>query len=143
MDSISRRRFLAGGAPFAALLLESMPAWGAGKRKKSPAKKAYFVLEPEYDNSARCRVPERRKGDGCHGCKACHKHAKNKLFPSRRAANRNRAHAGCKCKVVRGGKLDVETWAALFGGLKNPKRAQVDLRSRRTHKLLARRARRG
>jgi|SRR5687768_9708752 len=143
MDSISRRRFVAGGAPFLALVLDSMPAWGAGKRKKSAAKKAYFVLEPEYDNSARCRVPERRKGDGCHGCKACHKHAKNKMFPSRRAANRNRAHAGCKCKVVRGGKLDVEVWAALFGGLKNPKRAQVDLRSRRTHKILARRARRG
>jgi hypothetical protein len=143
MDSMSRRRFLVGGAPVVALLIGSVPAWGANKRKKGPGKKAFYVLEPEYDDSASCRVPERRKGDGCHGCKACHKHAKNKMFPSRRAADRNRAHAGCKCKVVQGGKLDAEIWAALFGGLKNPKRAEVDLRARRTHKILARRARRG
>ena len=49
MDSISRRRFLVGGAPFVALLLDSMPAWGAGNPKKSAAKKPYIVLEPEYD----------------------------------------------------------------------------------------------
>jgi hypothetical protein len=141
MDSISRRRFLVASAPFFALAVDSMPAWAA-KKKQAPPKKAYFVLSPEYDNSARCNRPERQKPDNCHGCKACHKHGKNKLFATRRAANQNRAHKGCKCKVVRGGKLDAQTWATLFGGLRNPKRLQVDLRSRRTHRILARRRRR-
>jgi hypothetical protein len=136
LDSISRRRFLAATAPVLVLGYEAAPGWARPGKKAKPKRKAFYVLQPEYDRSARCRVPEKSKPDNCHGCKACHRHAKNKLFATRRAANRNRAHKGCKCKVVRGGTLDAATWSALFGGLNKPKRFKVDRRSRRVHSLL-------
>lgn len=140
-ELISRRRFLVASAPF--FIIGSgagVDAWA--KPKKKSQQRAYYVLSPEYDRSARCRRPHRQKPGNCHGCKACHAHAKNKLFATARAANRNRAHKGCKCKVVRGGTMDVDTWAALFGGLKRPKRFAVDRRSKRTRRIMSRARRR-
>jgi hypothetical protein len=138
--SISRRRFIAASAPVLVLGFESLPAWAKPGKKKA-ARKAFFVLEPEYNDSARCRKPEKAKPANCHGCRACHRHAKNKIFATRRAANRNRAHPHCRCKVVRGGTLDNATWAALFGGLNHPKVLKVDRRTKRTHRILTRRRR--
>lgn len=144
-EPLSRRGFLARSAPVVAALVPSTallePAWGRKKKKRK--RKKYFVLQPEWATSLRCNEPERSKPDDCHACKACHKHARNKIFATRRAADRHRAHPGCKCKVVRGGKLDADIWADLFGGLENPKRRTVDRRKKRVKKILRRaRARR-
>jgi hypothetical protein len=54
-----------------------------------------------------------KTGKHCH-CKACEHHAANKLFTTRRAADKHRAHTGCKCTIARV-KVDAITWAALFG----------------------------
>lgn len=143
-ESISRRRFLIAGAPFVLVAPGALLEHAAAAAKK-PKRKRWYALSPEWANSQRCNVPERKKAGDCHGCKACHAHGKNKMFATRKAADRRRAHAGCKCKVVRGGSLDAATWAALFGGLKKPKRLEVDRRSKRTKTILAgakRRARR-
>ena len=144
-ESISRRRFLIASAPFVLLAPGAVLAPdsdAAKKKRRKPARRRWYALSPEYVSSRRCNVRERRKPGDCHGCKACHAHGKNKMFATRRAAERNRAHAGCKCKVVRGGTLDAATWAALFGGLKKPKRRVVERRSKRTKQILARSRRR-
>lgn len=134
--SISRRRFLAGSAPvLAAVLPGAKPAWAQSNQR------AYFVLDPEWNSSRSCNVLERRKPSGCHGCKACHAHAANKLFATRAAAERGRAHPGCKCKVVRGGTFGLQLWADLFGGLSSPDHLVVDKRSKRAQAAF-RRARR-
>lgn len=59
---------------------------------------------------------------------ACRRHAANKLFPTPEAADRNRAHPGCKCNVVEGGKLPEAHWVALFGRPDNIVREQADHR---------------
>jgi hypothetical protein len=74
-------------------------------------------------------------GGDCSGCKACHRHAKNKLFPSARAANRHRAHKGCRCGVHQAGTFDQETWLKLFGPRSN-RHAEVDKRRRRVKRIL-------
>lgn len=139
-ESISRRGFFARSAPVAAALapaaLLQAPAFG----KKRTLKKKYFVLQPEWATSRNCNVQESKKPDDCHACNACHKHAKNKMFATRRAADRHRAHKGCKCKVVPGGKLEVSVWAELFDGLDNPKRRAVDRRKKGIKKILSRAA---
>jgi hypothetical protein len=134
--SISRRGFLVGSAPALAILLSgARPAWAG------PNRRPYYVLEAEWGPRRRCSGPEAHKPDTCHGCSACHAHAKNKLFATRSAADRGRAHPGCKCKVVRGGTLGLLTWADLFGGLSNPTHHSVDRRSKRVQAAF-RRARR-
>ena len=60
--------------------------------------------------------------------KACVRHAENKLFVSPEAADRNRAHPGCKCQVVKGGDLSGVMWNQLFGDANNPARESVDRR---------------
>ena len=60
--------------------------------------------------------------------KACTRHAANKLFASPEAADRNRAHPGCKCQVVKGGKLPESTWTELFGNPRAIAREAVDRR---------------
>ena len=142
-ESISRRGFLARGAPLLGLLAPGafLEAW-AGQPTKQRAQRPYYILNPEWSNGRRCNVREGAKDRDCHGCKACHNHAKNKIFATRRAADRGRAHPGCKCKVVRGGMLDEATWSALFGGSKIPQRRVVDRRKTRTRRVL-RNGRRG
>ena len=145
-ESISRRGFLARTGPVVAALVPSAAllegsAFGRRRRRRRRRdKKKYFVLQPEWSTSARCNVRENKKPDDCHACKACHKHAKNKMFATRRAANRHRAHKHCKCKIVKGGKLKNEVWSDLFGGLENPRRRTVDRRDRRVRRILRRAA---
>lgn len=62
--------------------------------------------------------------------KACTRHAANKLFASPEAADRNRAHPGCNCQVVKGGELPESTWVQLFGNPKAIDREAVDRRWR-------------
>ena len=60
--------------------------------------------------------------------KACTRHAANKLFANPEAADRNRAHPGCKCQVVKGGELPESTWIELFGSPRAMARDAVDRR---------------
>ncbi len=60
----------------------------------------------------------------CGGCHACVKHAANKRFATRAAAEAGRAHPGCKCGVEVACAVDTATYAQLFATS-----ASVDLRT--------------
>jgi hypothetical protein len=76
---------------------------GAQKKQK------VFVFNPEWGAGTKVEhstttCPDgkdatHRKGGRCHGCKACHAHAKNKRFATRAAAEQRRAHVGCLCAI--------------------------------------------
>jgi hypothetical protein len=125
----SRRDFLtrtvtASGVVAATALAGAAPAALGNKRK------AVYKLganEPYYH----CR-----SGDStCEGCKACHKHARHKLFPSENAADRHRAHKHCRCGIRKAFTLDRETWLKLFGP-PDHRRKQVDKRDKRVRRIL-------
>ena len=52
---------------------------------------------------------------GTCSCKACAKHAENKVFATSEAANANRAHRYCNCVVGQAGTLPRATYVELFG----------------------------
>jgi hypothetical protein len=94
-DFLTRKRFVGRGLVVLGVL--AAPARALAKR---PKKQAVYRLNP--------------KGGKGEACKACLKHARNHIFPSRKAANGNRAHKGCNC-VIQKGSLRYETYVALFG----------------------------
>jgi len=47
-------------------------------------------------------------------CSACKKHALNKIFSSREAAEKSRAHPGCNCKIVEE-KINRRNYVEAFG----------------------------
>ena len=100
--------------------LVATPVWG-----KKKASRYVWRLDP---NAGRGCAKGNKTGD-CTGCKACHKHAKNKRFPTKKAADNHRAHPHCKCKVRRGGKISHEAWVKLFGKPGDVTRKQIDLRN--------------
>jgi hypothetical protein len=69
-------------------------------------------------------------------CGACQKHAANKLFASREAADSGRAHVHCNCTVVEG-TLSPGRWQALFGDKTKPDRLHVDRRDASVARVLA------
>jgi hypothetical protein len=85
--------------------------------------------------------PVHRPGAGkstssCTGCTACRHHARNKLFATSKAADRVRAHKGCKCKVVRAAPVSPATYEALFGSPGNLKQVSVDRRDPEVRAIL-------
>jgi hypothetical protein len=64
---------------------------------------------------------------GCAGCRACRRHALNRIFATHAAAAGGRAHAGCDCKVVRS-SMSEATFVRLFGPVEEPTREVVDRR---------------
>jgi hypothetical protein len=66
--------------------------------------------------------------DGCAACNACRRHAEYKRFASVKAADANRAHAGCNCGIAGDTPLPRHTWTALFGPTTRPHRLVVDRR---------------
>jgi hypothetical protein len=74
-------------------------------------------------------------GKGCSGCSACRAHSANKIFASAAAADANRAHTYCKCRVAPLANLESSVYNALFvdGGA----RASVDLRRQWVQAVLA------
>jgi hypothetical protein len=64
---------------------------------------------------------------GCTGCQACRKHALNRVFATKEAAAKGRAHEGCNCKVVRG-SLSAADYAAIFGSADAPTSTVYDRR---------------
>jgi hypothetical protein len=64
-------------------------------------------------------------------------HDRWSLFPTRKAANGNRAHIGCNCCIVEG-TIGLGTYLALFGNPKRLESYRADLRSARTRAILKR-----
>lgn len=73
-------------------------------------------------------------GEKC-SCNACVKHDANSLFPTAKAANGNRAHKGCNCRIVEG-TLHYGTFVALFGNPKHLSSHRIDIRSPRNQAVL-------
>jgi hypothetical protein len=89
-----------------------------------------YVLSPTYpDDGPYC--------GGCRSCKACRRHADNKVFATLSAADKGRAHGNCDCAIVQR-SLPQGTWVALFGNQKHPHTLSVDRRNRRVAILLKR-----
>ena len=75
-------------------------------------------------------------------CSACQRHAAHKLFATRAAADRGRAHPGCKCAIKKAAPLSKAQWEALFGSPKKLKHSSVDRRRASTKRALKRRPKR-
>jgi hypothetical protein len=95
-NPLTRKRFVARGLLAVGVL--AAPARALAKRR--PTRQAVYRLYPRGG-----------KGDAC---KSCRRHAANNIFPTRKAANGNRAHTGCDCAIQKG-SLHYETYVALFG----------------------------
>lgn len=132
---IRRSALVAAGL---ALLGPAEAVAGRGwRRRRRPRKLAVYGLDPNRDPSC---SPEDRRRHRC-SCNACKAHARNRLFPTREAADRNRAHTGCNCGIVRRGKLPYVVWVGLFGPPHRIRRHSIDLRTLR-RKRRRRRSRR-
>jgi hypothetical protein len=81
-----------------------------------------------------------KAGPHCN-CKACHKHAANRLFATHAAADKGRAHPGCKCTIVRSSALDPIQWKELFGNARRLSHRSIDRRWASTKRGLAQAAR--
>jgi hypothetical protein len=102
------------------------------------------ALGPQTALAARRRsvgVVYRLRATGHCSCRACHRHAANKLFATRAAAHHGRAHRGCRCEVVRA-SIGPEAWRKLFGSPAELHRTSVDRRRRSTRRVLGRARRR-
>jgi hypothetical protein len=86
-------------------------------RAAAPDQLLVYVLLPSQGLGA---------GRDCN-CTACHRHAANKVFASRLAAETQRAHPHCRCAVVERA-VPSGTWVALFG---QPDQAEQQSRDRR------------
>jgi hypothetical protein len=95
-EALTRTRFMARAALAIGAL--ALPARALAKRR--PRTQPVYRLNP-------------KRGEG-DSCKACRRHAANQIFPTRKAANGNRAHKACDCAIQRG-TLHYETYVALFG----------------------------
>ena len=121
-DSFTRKKFVARGAVTVAL---GVPALARAAADKRPKTHAVYRLDPR---SERC-------GHADGSCKTCRKYDASFLFPTRKAANGNRAHKGCNC-CIQQGKLHYGTYVALFGNPKKLKRYRADKRTKRVKALL-------
>jgi len=133
-DRSSRRSFIARAGAAAGGLAVGFGLPGAalagGRRKRT------YKLAPDgprYHCSS-----SQTASHSCEACRACQKHAKNKLFASREAAKKHhhRAHPGCRCGVKRGRKLSRDKWRALFRP-DGKKHEVVDKRHRRVQQILS------
>jgi hypothetical protein len=128
---LTRRTFLArAGSLIAAVALPV--ACGGKKASTSTAVTTSAHAVPVYllsTSDPKCT------GTAC-ACSACQKHAANKLFASREAADTGRAHVHCNCTVVED-VLSPDRWRALFGDPARPDRLAVDRRDQRVARALA------
>jgi hypothetical protein len=136
-ESTSRRSFLtrAGAAAGALAATFGLPAAGALAEGGRNRKRVYKLAPegPHYDCSA-----SRKATHSCQACKACQSHAKNKLFASKKAAekDKHKAHPGCRCGVKRGRKLPQDVWHDLFHPNSGNKHVVVDKRDPRVKRIL-------
>jgi hypothetical protein len=137
-ERLTRGQLLRRGGVAAAGVAVFGAAAGASeaeaRHRKGKKKKWVYRLVPRDKG---CTKRENRKR--LCACNACYQHAKYKLFPTKDAADGNRAHPRCNCRIKKAGKLKHSTYVALFGGTgKKIKRYSVDRRKRRTKRLLRR-----
>lgn len=129
----SRRSFItragAAGAALAATFGLPAGAMAGGGRNR----RRIYRLAPK-GSKYRCR----KGAHDCSACKACKRHAKNKLFASKDAAEMEkfRAHPNCRCGVKKGRKLPRDVWQDLFHPKSGNKHMVVDKRDRRVHRIL-------
>jgi hypothetical protein len=134
-DPTSRRSFLArtGAAAGALAVTLGFPgaALGRGRRRKR-----VYRLAPEGPHY-HCSKSQQAT-HSCEACKACHKHARNKLYASREAAAKDhlRAHPGCRCGVKRGRRLPKDKWHDLFRPKHGKHHEVVDKRDHRVQRIL-------
>jgi hypothetical protein len=74
-------------------------------------------------------------GDGACACHACKLHDANSVFPSRKAADGNRAHIGCNCPIHEG-TLARGAYIALFGDPDHLHSYRADLRDPQVQAIL-------
>jgi len=98
---------LAGGA---ALFLTAAPAQAQAKSIPK-ANRPTWLLDPT-GGGHQCKAG--RKAGGCPACNACRHHAANKIFRSPKAADGNRAHRYCLCKIVAGPALPQDVYDSIF-----------------------------
>jgi hypothetical protein len=119
---LSRKRFLAGaGIGVAGLALPAVAPAAADEQL------AVFRLNPD---AGICDGA----GAAC-ACKACYGHTA-KLFPSTEAADGNRAHLYCNCKIEPAGAIPYAKWVALFGEPRHILRDSADRRDPRVAAIL-------
>jgi hypothetical protein len=82
-EGIGRRAFLRLAALGLVALLPGSALAAEGRKRRKKTKLVY-----------RLSTHRRRT------CKACKAHAANRFYRTRRAANKDRAHAGCNCAIV-------------------------------------------
>ena len=104
---IGRRTFLLQLAALGLVAALPVRALGAERRRKKKTKVVFRLST----HGRRC-------------CKACKGHAANRFYRTRRAADRDRAHVGCNCKIVEQ-TIARELAKQRFGG----RRKVFDLRS--------------
>lgn len=68
---------------------------------------------PETARGSRTRVAWRLSTRGMVVCNACKGHAANRFYASRDAADGDRAHTGCNCRIVPH-SLHRGTWSCMF-----------------------------
>jgi hypothetical protein len=97
------------------------PGWA---KKKHLRTHVFWRLDPHYGP---CQKHPR--GKGCSACNACIKHAQNKRFATRHAANTHRAHKHCNCRIVQSGRISRSAYVDLFGKPGNLHTKLIDLRN--------------
>ena len=133
-ERLTRRNLLVRGAALAGAA--ALPA-ACGGKSSSPSptpngaaaagRMTAYRLDPV---DAKCK---RTKSGGRCACGACYAHSRNKLFPTPEAADHNRAHRGCNCRIV-AQRLPAGQWVALFG---SPHALEVHVVDRRSKKVAA------
>ena len=117
--ALTRKRLLTTGAgALGALAVPRVARGGGPPPAANPKQQPVFKLVPNG-----------------HTCKACGNHDSKSIFPSAKAANGNRAHIGCDCKIVQG-TIDYGTFVALFGNPKHLESYRADVRSARNQAVL-------
>jgi hypothetical protein len=92
--------------------------------------KKIFVLNPEWGAGHKgcpaTKPATHKRAGNCHGCNACHEHAKNKRFGVIAAVRR--AHTGCLC-TIESRRVTKQAYVQMFGTPQDPQfPGEFDLR---------------
>jgi hypothetical protein len=82
-EGMGRRAFLVGLLASGLVALLPGSALGAQRRKRKKTKRVFRLSTHRHRT-----------------CKACKAHAANRFYRTRKAADKDRAHAGCNCAIV-------------------------------------------